>query len=197
MSAAPRPSARRSAVFLLAAFAAAAAACGGGSDGVAEVKTLVGRQVEAINARDMQGLARIWSQDEDILLFDVAPPGRFEGWPAIARSFNDLFEKTSEIKMTVENLKVRPGRTLAVATYDWTMTGTMGEAALEDRGQATEVYRREKDGWRLVSAHYSAAPRAPETAAAPEKPSKKPSGGKPSGGKAAGAGTRSKPAGSK
>jgi uncharacterized protein (TIGR02246 family) len=163
----PAASARRAAVVLLAATIAASAACRGSTGGTDEVKALVARQVEAINGRDMQGLARVWSQQDDILLFDVAPPGRFKGWPEIARSFNNLFEKAGELHMTVENVEVRDGGgTLATATYDWVLSGKVGETPLEDRGQATEIYRHEKDGWRLMHAHYSAVPPGAAPAAA-------------------------------
>jgi hypothetical protein len=49
------------------------------------------------------------------------------------------------------------------------MSGTRDGHALQDAGHATEVYRREKIGWRLMHAHVSTAPRvaAPATAAAP------------------------------
>ena len=178
----PAASARRAAAVLLAAaMLVVTAACRGGAGGTDEVKALVAKQVEAINGRDMQALARIWSQQDDILLFDVAPPGRFKGWPEIARSFNTLFEKAGELHMTVENLEVREaGGTLATATYDWVLSGKVGETPLEDRGQATEIYRHEKDGWRLMHAHYSAVPAAagPAAAAAAAAPAA-PSAAKP------------------
>jgi ketosteroid isomerase-like protein len=174
----PAASARRAAVVLLAAaMLLATAACHGGPGGADEVKNLVAKQVEAINGRDMQALARIWSQQDDILLFDVAPPGRFKGWPEIARSFNNLFEKAGELHMTVENLEVRDGGAFATATYDWALTGKVGEIPLEDRGQATEIYRHEKDGWKLMHAHYSAVPAGAAAAAGPE--AAKPSVAKP------------------
>jgi ketosteroid isomerase-like protein len=135
-------------------------ACGGKADADRdEVRALVAREVAAVNARDMQALSQIWSQDDDILLFDVAPPGRFQGWPAIARSFNDFFQRLSEVTMSVENLVVNVDGGLAAATYDWSLAGTLDGHALSDRGQATAVYRRGKDGWRLVHEHFSPAPR--------------------------------------
>src|ERR1700751_295001 len=103
----PAASARRAAVVLLATALVATAACRGDAGGGDEGKPLVARQVEAINGRDMQALARIWSQQDDILLFDVAPPGRFKGWTEIARSFNNLFEKAGDLHMTVENVQVQ------------------------------------------------------------------------------------------
>src|SRR5262245_39880018 len=131
-----------------------------------EVKGLVAREVAAVNARDMQALAQIWSQDDDILLFDVAPPGRFQGWPAIARSFNDFFQRLSDVTMGVQNLTVSVDGSLAAATYDWTLAGKLDGKALADRGQATAVYRRGKDGWRLVHEHFSPAPRGAPAAGA-------------------------------
>jgi ketosteroid isomerase-like protein len=191
MLSAPRPVAAgcRAAVLLAAAALMTASGCGGSSGGTDEIKAIVAREVEATNARDMKALGKVWSQSDDILLFDVAPPGRFQGWPAIARSFNDLFEKATELHMAVDNIQVQSGGTIATATYDWALTGKMGEAALEDRGHATEIFRHEKEGWKLVHAHYSVAPRPAAEPAAAEKPPK-PEARKP----AAGPGPAKKPA---
>ena len=120
-----------------------------------------------MNARDMQAMARIWSQEPDIALFDVAPPGRFAGWPEIARSFNQFFERVENVKMVATNVRVSAGADLAYATYDWALAGTLAGAPIDDQGQATAVYRREKDGWRLVHAHYSATVLPPATASKP------------------------------
>ena len=131
--------------------------CGGA--GAEDVRTLVQREVDALQAHDLKGLERIWSERPDIVLIDVTPPGRFEGWTAIARALGDFMARTSDVKMTVERLNVEARGDLAVATYDWTMTGKVGEQSLEDHGAATSVYRKEDAGWRLVRAHYSASPR--------------------------------------
>src|SRR4029453_5796737 len=135
----------------------AAAACRVDSGADAEaVKSRIAAEVEAMNRRDLNALSKIWSQGQDIVLFDVSPPGRFEGWPGIARSFNDFFEKTSDVHMVGSKVEGRSEGSLAHATYDWTMSGKVGATPLDDHGQATAIYRREKDGWRLVHAHYSA-----------------------------------------
>ena len=147
------------------AFPVLLAGCGG-APGAEEVRTLVQREAEALQAHDLKGLERIWSERPDIVLIDVTPPGRFEGWTAIAHALGDFMSRTSEVKMTVERLNVEARGDLAVATYDWTMTGKVGEQSLQDRGAATSVYRKEDAGWRLVRAHYSAAPRGAEPAPA-------------------------------
>lgn len=147
------------------------------------IRALVAREVTAINARDMRALSEIWSRDGQALLFDVAPPGRFQGWEQIQRQWSGFFDRASEIHLTVEALHTAAEGSLGYATYDWTMTGRMGSYAIDDRGQATAIYRREKEGWKLVHAHFSPVPPSP-AAAAPAGGSAAPAGpGEPPGGR--------------
>jgi len=124
------------------------------------IRGLVAREADATNAKDLKALTEVWSQDKGILLFDVPPPGRFEGWEQIGRLFKDFFERFSEVRLTFDNVRVEVEGGIGYATYDWAMTGRMGEYALDDRGQATAIYRKEKGGWRLIHAHYSSLPPA-------------------------------------
>jgi len=151
----------------------------GGAPAADDVRRLVEREAELLQAHDLKGLERVWSERPDITLIDVTPPGRFEGWTAIARALGDFMSRTSDVHMGIEKLRVEARGDLAVATYDWTMTGKVGERSLEDHGAATSIYRKEAAGWRLVHAHYSAAPRgvaAPAAAAAAPVPGAAPTG---------------------
>lgn len=146
-------------------------ACGGKPEADAgAIRALVENEAAAINARDLNQLAGIWSEAPEILLFDVPPPGRFRGWGQIARVFQDFFDRFSDISLTVAEVEVGVEGDLAWATYDWNLTGTMGETAVRDRGQATSIYRREESGWRLVHAHYSPVPAAVALEAVKEDP---------------------------
>jgi uncharacterized protein (TIGR02246 family) len=158
----PGTAAGRSATLALCVLVlAAAGACGGAIEGDADaIRALVEKETAAINARDLNGLAGIWSEAPEILLFDVPPPGRFRGWGEVARVFRDFFDRFAEIKLTVASLEVAVEGDLAYASYDWTLTGMMGEQAVSDRGQATSIYRREESGWRLIHAHFSPVPAA-------------------------------------
>jgi uncharacterized protein (TIGR02246 family) len=136
-------------------------ACGGDPEADAgAIQALVEKEAAAINARDLNQLAEIWSEDPEILLFDVPPPGRFRGWEQVARVFKEFFDRFSDISLTVAEVEIGVEGDLAYASYDWTLTGMMGESAVRDRGQATSIYRREESGWRLVHAHYSPVPAA-------------------------------------
>jgi ketosteroid isomerase-like protein len=123
--------------------------------GAEEIRALVEKEVKAINAEDLKALSEIWAQDETILLFDVPPPGRFQGWDKIGRLWKEFFDKFSEVHLTIDGLQVQVEGSLGYATYDWTLTGRMGEYAVDDRGRATAIYRRQNAAWKLVHAHYS------------------------------------------
>ena len=136
----------------------------GRKDDAGAIRALVARESEATQKEDLQALAEIWSQDRGILLFTVGAHGRARGWDKIARVFKEFFDQASDLSLTVSELEVVVSGDLAYATYDWAMTGRAGEYALDDRGHATAIYRREKQGWRMVHAHYS--PLHPALAAA-------------------------------
>jgi uncharacterized protein (TIGR02246 family) len=124
------------------------------------IRTLIDREVEAMNGEDLNALSEIWAQEDDISLVDVPPPGRFKGWDRIARVFRDFFERVAEVELTVDDVQINVAGKIAYANYGWSMTGRVGERPMVDRGQATAIYRRQKDGWRLVHAHYSPVPPA-------------------------------------
>ncbi len=151
-------------IFLVLFVAACPKAAGDGD----AVRALVGREVEAFNQEDLKALSGIWSQDKDIVLFDVEPPGRFQGWDAIGRLYKNFFERVTEIHLTAGELRVTVDGSMAWASYDWAMTGRMGDYALDDRGQTTSIYRNGKEGWRLVHEHASSLPAmTPAPAASP------------------------------
>ncbi len=140
--------------------AAALLGCGDGRADADAIRSLVNREVAAINGKDLRTLSEIWSKDKDILMFDVPPPGRFQGWDQIGRLWKDFFDKVTEIRLTVDAVRTEAQGSLGYATYDWSMTGRLGTYALEDRGQATAIYRKEGGQWRLIHAHYSPVPPA-------------------------------------
>jgi len=149
------------ATLALALLLSSVAGCNRSPSDAGAIRALVAREVTAINARDMKALSEIWSRDGQALLFDVTPPGRFQGWEQIQRQWSGFFERASEIHLTVEALNAVAEGSLGYATYDWTMTGRIGAYAIDDRGQATAIYRREKEGWKLVHAHFSPSPPSP------------------------------------
>ena len=135
--------------------------CGGDDKAATEsIRSLVDREMAALESGNLTELSQVWSQDKEILLFDVPPPGRFQGWNKIARVYKSYFESLTEMKLTVGELQIRVEGDIAYATYDWTMSARMGKLDVVDRGQATSIYRLESEGWRMVHAHFSPVPPA-------------------------------------
>ena len=145
---------------LLSVFLAAMSACGHARADADAIRSLVTREVAAINGKDLRALADIWSHDKNILLFDVPPPGRFQGWDQIGHLWKDFFDRVADIHLTVDAVQAEAEGSLGYATYDWAMTGRLESYPLEDRGQATAIYRKEDGHWRLIHAHYSPVPPA-------------------------------------
>src|SRR5882672_8913344 len=107
---------------LVLALAAALPACGDSTADTDAIRFLVNREVQAINGRDLRVLSEIWSKDKNVLLFDVPPPGRFEGWDQIGHLWRDLFDRVTDIQLTVDAVRVEAQGSLGYATYDWAMT---------------------------------------------------------------------------
>ena len=145
---------------LVLGFAASLPACGNAKADSDAIRSLVTREVAAINGKDLRTLSEIWSSDKKILMFDVPPPGRFQGWDQIGSLWKDFFDRVSEIHLTVDAVQAEAQGTLGYATYDWAMTGRLGTYPLEDRGQATAIYHKEGKSWKLIHAHYSPVPPA-------------------------------------
>jgi len=166
----------------------------GNTDGDA-IRSLVDKEVAAINARDVAALSEIWSKDKDILLFDVPPPGRFQGWDEIGPLWKGFFDKVTDVHLTVDAVRATSDGTLGYATYDWVMTGRLGSYDLDDRGEATAIYRNEGGQWRLVHAHFSPVP--PALAGGPERGAAAPGvgGAGPAPAQGAGAGESAAPGG--
>ena len=158
---APGPALSRVAIACLLALACAQAGCGPDTEkDRAAIRALIDQEVAALNSEDLRALSDVWSQDDDITLLDVSPPGRFVGWNDIAKVFRDFFEQTSDIQVTVKEVRIGLSDEIAYATYGWSMVGRFGDRPLIDRGQATAIYRRGEEGWRLVHAHFSPVPPA-------------------------------------
>jgi len=160
---------------VLGALVAALGRCQRASADGDAIRLLVDREVAAINARDLPALSEIWSKEKDILLFDVPPPGRFQGWNEIGPLWKGFFDKVSDVHLTVDAVRATSDGTLGYATYDWVMTGRLGSYALDDRGEATAIYRKEGGQWRLVHAHFSPVP--PALAGGPARETASPGAG--------------------
>ena len=62
--------------------------------------------------------------------------------------------------LAMKNISIHVYGDTAWSEFDWDFTAKLksNNSAFESRGSETQIYRRERGGWRIVHAHYSGAP---------------------------------------
>ena len=144
-------------VTLIALFAVSslAFARGGPESERKAVEAIVDAYIKTINDGDLELVGKIWSHDE--LASFIGPQGRFSGYEEVrdklVMSFKNGFTKRNLRKD--ELIIVIEGKS-AWAEFTWTFD-SVGKDGTErtSRGRETQIFRKEKDGWKLMHIHYS------------------------------------------
>jgi ketosteroid isomerase-like protein len=147
------------------------AACGGGSDpaeSIAAIRNTEQVQLEAIAARDLVGIARLYRDDARL----VRPDGSvLEGGAAIADAYGDLLEDPAfAIVMEPAGGWASSDGELAVVTssVDFTTTDPeTGEAVTVPLDSQTVWHRETGATWKIISAYNVARSEAPAAEQAP------------------------------
>lgn len=144
-------------VTLIALFAVSslAFARGGSESERKAVEAIVDAYIKTINDGDLELVGKIWSHDE--LASFIGPQGRFSGYEEVrdklVMSFKNGYAKRNLRKD--ELIIVIEGKS-AWAEFTWTFD-SVGKDGTErtSRGRETQIFRKEKDGWKLMHIHYS------------------------------------------
>ena len=91
--------------------------------------------------------------DPEITYFHVVTDKRLDGLPALKALFEPYRGKPLFDSYEMADPKVQSSGDTAVLTY--TLVRHVGAAT--SRWNATQVYQRKKDGWRIIHSHWSAA----------------------------------------
>jgi ketosteroid isomerase-like protein len=141
-----------------AILACAIAAAAGGMMAAAEETDAAGREILALERKALDGWQAgdpgpiLAISDPDITYFHVMTGKRLDGLPAV----RDLFERYRGTPLfdsyEMAGAKVQAAGDTAVLTY--ILVQHMGAATT--RWNATQVYQRKKDGWRVIHSHWFA-----------------------------------------
>ena len=140
----------------LFAISATAFAQGGSESERKAVEAIVDAYIKTINDGDLELVGKIWSHDERASF--IGPQGRFSGYEEVrdklVMSFKNGFSKRNLRKD--ELIIVIEGNS-AWAEFTWTFD-SVGKDGTErtSRGRETQIFRKEKDDWKLMHIHYSA-----------------------------------------
>src|SRR5215472_2584139 len=71
----------------------------------AGIKALYARFTTAFNAKDTDGIMKLFAPGKDLVVFDVVPPREYDGWDAYKKDFQDFFAGyKGPIKFTISDL---------------------------------------------------------------------------------------------
>jgi hypothetical protein len=90
----------------------------------------------------------------DVVYFDPFLPQRLDGLSALTAYYEGLRGKIFADRYELVRPAVQPIGDAAVLTFNFVSWG----GGQEHRWNCTEVYRRDREGWRIVQTHWSFAP---------------------------------------
>jgi uncharacterized protein (TIGR02246 family) len=126
---------------------------------VKELQALTQKFADAFDQRDLQPILDMLS--EDVEVFDHVPY-RFDGKPLFAKYLNEAFEGIVSASFGFRQPSCRVyGDTVGIVNaHDMFMGVTKEGKALSIHGRTTLVFIKQSGQWKIVSAHFSAIPKA-------------------------------------
>jgi uncharacterized protein (TIGR02246 family) len=144
--------------FLLAASAIPGIAMAGpAATSKAEIQALEDQFATAFNAKDLDGVMKVYAPGDNLFVFDVTPPRQHVGWDDYRKdwqSFLGTFK--GPIKATIGDLDIVADGNMAYSHSVQHVTGTdMKGKPVEFVVRVTDVYRKIKGAWLIVHEHVS------------------------------------------
>ena len=125
-----------------------------------QIKALVAKYTESIDACDTNLAAQVWLDSPEATF--IHPLGHEHGFAQIKRDiYENLFGKTfSERKLTAHDIAVDVSGESAVAEFYWDFAAKFRKdgSQIATHGRETQVYFKRDGSWRLAHAHYSGMP---------------------------------------
>jgi ketosteroid isomerase-like protein len=127
------------------------------SDDLPALREANERFYKAVESLDIEAMDRLWLHEDWVR---CVHPGweMLSGWGAIRRSWEQIFAKTNWIRVTPTNVELAAIGDVGIVTCSENISATReGDVGLA-LAQATNLYKRGLDGWRLFHHHASPAP---------------------------------------
>ena len=123
----------------------------------AEIQALEDQFAQAFNAKDVDGVMKVYAPGPDLFVFDVAPPRQYVGWDAYRKDWQDFLGAfKGPIKVTISDLDIFADENMAYSHSVQHLAGTdMKDKPIEFVVRVTDVYRKLKGAWLIVHEHVS------------------------------------------
>lgn len=131
-----------------------------GSADTDQIKNLIAKYTESVDAADVNLAAEIWLNSPEASF--IHPLGHEHGFAQIKQNvYQKLMGETfSERKLTAHDISVDVFGDAAVAEFYWDFAAKFRKdgTPITTHGRETQIYRKENGAWRLVHVHYSGMP---------------------------------------
>ncbi len=123
-----------------------------------KLRELLDRWIEAIEAKDLDALARVFRAGDDLSVF-WSNGERTLGWEEVRRHIEVDFRKEVDLTMAVHDVHTTSmGEDASVLTFGYDITVTAGEDDVTCSRRASMTVHRDAQGWRIASLHVSTRP---------------------------------------
>jgi ketosteroid isomerase-like protein len=121
----------------------------------------------ALEARAISAMERVWWHDPAV---SCIHPGwhRLDGWDEVRRSWQNIFANARAWKVACEDARVLVRGDLAWVVCREVIRPSAAAEGAAARMQATNIFRRTGEGWRMI--HHHASPSPDESPVPPDEP---------------------------
>ena len=130
------------------------------ADDEAELRKLVDDYARSVQLLDMDLVASIWSQSEEVTF--IQPRGHQKGWDQVKNNFYlGAMNNFSQRDLKVTDLKVHLlNDEAAWGEFYWEFNATFKKDGqkITTKGRETQIWKKEGDTWKIVHVHYSGMP---------------------------------------
>ncbi|HLY06607.1 MAG TPA: nuclear transport factor 2 family protein [Rhizomicrobium sp.] len=127
------------------------------ADNRAAIQALEDQFAAAVQAKNLDGIMKVYAPGSDLFVFDVVPPRQYVGADAYRKDwkgFLDTFK--GPIKFTVSDLAIDAGGKMAYSHSIQHISGTDTKGKPVDMTvRVTDVYRKSGGDWLIVHEHVS------------------------------------------
>jgi uncharacterized protein (TIGR02246 family) len=123
-----------------------------------KVQSIIHQYIKALTTKDMELLSEIFSDDEDMVMFDGNISKQFIGWEALKGRFQEHFDSYEELEVAFRDQVVKVHASGEVAWLSCILDANLLVQGQEGRIsglRATWVLEKRNGNWVIVQAHFS------------------------------------------
>jgi len=151
---------RQAGILLSISMALVAASAAAEDSDAQAIRRLIATYATSIDRADTEMADQLFSDGPEVTF--IHPLGEEHGREQVkADLYRNLMGQTfSERKLTPGNVAVQVYGDTAWAEFQWDFVAKVRKdgSAFHSQGRETQIYHREKGGWRIVHVHYSGVP---------------------------------------